>query len=104
MAGLNNDEARILSLLRGLLFEADPDADTGQPMSALLLTVWANQFDGINVCGSTRQLLLKLILVTLSLSKIFRTSADVIKAEAAANGLMDVSMEDTKSMNRLGTF
>jgi hypothetical protein len=51
-SGLNSEEARIVSLLRDLLFEADPDADTRQPMSALLLTVWADQFDGVNVWGS----------------------------------------------------
>lgn len=52
MAGLNNDETRIVSFLRYLLFEADPDADSRQPMSALLLTVWADQFDGVDVWGS----------------------------------------------------
>jgi hypothetical protein len=51
-ASLTTDEARIVSLLRDLLFEADPDADTQEPMSALLLTVWADQFDGVNVWGS----------------------------------------------------
>jgi hypothetical protein len=51
-ASLSNDEARIVSLLRDLLFEADPDANTEEPMSALLLTVWADQFDGVNVWGS----------------------------------------------------
>jgi hypothetical protein len=51
-AGLTTDEARIVSLLRDLLFEADPDADAHEPMSALLLTVWADQFDGVNVWGS----------------------------------------------------
>jgi len=51
-AGLTTDEARIVSLLRDLLFEADPDADADEPMSALLLTVWADQFDGVNVWGS----------------------------------------------------
>jgi len=53
MEGLTNQEAKIVSLLRDLLFEADPDADSRQPMSALLLTVWADQFDGVNVWGST---------------------------------------------------
>lgn len=52
MAGLNNDEVRIISLLRDLLFEADPEADTRHPMSALLLLVLTDQFDGVNVCGS----------------------------------------------------
>jgi hypothetical protein len=55
--GLTNQEAKIVSLLRDLLFEADPDADSGQPMSALLLTVWADQFDGVNVWGSSVPLL-----------------------------------------------
>jgi hypothetical protein len=50
--GLTTDEAKIVSLLRDLLFEADPDADAREPMSALLLTVWADQFDGVNVWGS----------------------------------------------------
>ena len=50
---LTNQEAKIVSLLRDLLFEADPDADSEQPMSALLLTVWADQFDGVNVWAST---------------------------------------------------
>ena len=46
------DEARIVSLLKDLLHEADPDADTRDPMSSILLTVWADQFDGVNVWGS----------------------------------------------------
>ena len=45
-----------MSLLRDLLFEADPDADVREPMSALLLTVWADQFDGVNVWGSKTSL------------------------------------------------
>lgn len=53
MDRLTHQEAKIVSLLRDLLFEADPDADTRQPMSALLLTVWADQFDGVNVWAST---------------------------------------------------
>jgi hypothetical protein len=53
MEGLTNEEAKIVVLLKDLLFEADPDADSRQPMSALLLTVWADQFDGVNVWGST---------------------------------------------------
>jgi hypothetical protein len=51
-AGLTTDEARIVSLLKDLLFEADPDAAAREPMSSLLLTVWADQFDGVNVWGS----------------------------------------------------
>jgi hypothetical protein len=52
MVGLNNDEEKVVSLLRDLLFEADPDADTRHPMSVLLLRVWADQFDRVNVWGS----------------------------------------------------
>jgi hypothetical protein len=52
IGSLTTEEARIVSLLRDLLYEADPDADTNDPMSALLLTVWADQFDGVNVWGS----------------------------------------------------
>ena len=51
-ASLTSDESRIVSLLRDLLLEADPDADTRDPMSSILLTVWADQFDGVNVWGS----------------------------------------------------
>jgi hypothetical protein len=53
MAVLNTEEARIVSLLRDLLLEADLDVDTRHPMSALLLMVWADQFDGVTVVGST---------------------------------------------------
>jgi hypothetical protein len=41
-----------VSLLRELLFEADPDANTQEPMSSVLLTVWADLFGGVNVWGS----------------------------------------------------
>jgi hypothetical protein len=51
-ASLTNDEAKIVSLLRDLFFEADPAADTQEPMSARLLNVWADQFGGVNVWGS----------------------------------------------------
>jgi hypothetical protein len=51
-AGLTNDEAKIVSLIRDLLFAADSDVDTRQPMSVLLLTILANQFDRANVWGS----------------------------------------------------
>jgi hypothetical protein len=85
-ASLNTDEARIVSLLRDLLFEADPDAHTSEPMSALLLTVWADQFDGVNVWGSM-SLQLRLMIVTASLAKIFKAVAVMIKSEASkANG------------------
>jgi hypothetical protein len=85
MDGLSNDEARIVSLLRDLLFEADPDADSRSPMSALLLRVWADQFDGVNVWGSKNPIRSILIfLVTPSLAKIFRVVADAIKADAIA--------------------
>jgi len=51
IAGLNNNEEKVVSLLRDLLFEVDPDADTRHPMSASLLLVCANQFDGLNIWG-----------------------------------------------------
>jgi hypothetical protein len=53
ISSLSTDEARILALLKDLLHEADPDAKSSVPMSALILTVWADQFDGVNVWGST---------------------------------------------------
>lgn len=49
---LTNEEGRVLSLLGDLLHEADPDAESQQPMSARILIVWADQFDGVNVWGS----------------------------------------------------
>ena len=51
-ANLSNEEAKIVSLLRDLLFEAETEADPKLPLSCLLLTVWADQFDGVNVWGS----------------------------------------------------
>lgn len=62
MVGLNNNEVRIVSLLRELLFEAHPDADSRHPMSALLLSVWADQFDGVNIWGSTLHSFVTLIV------------------------------------------
>jgi hypothetical protein len=53
MGKLTTEEGRVLSLLGDLLHEADPDAEAQQPMSARLLIVWADQFDGVNVWGST---------------------------------------------------
>jgi hypothetical protein len=58
---LTNEEGRVLSLLGDLLHEADPDAESQHPMSARLLIVWADQFDGVNVWGSTSP---RLILLT----------------------------------------
>lgn len=49
---LTSDEARIVSLLKDLLHEAEPDANPREPMSARLLTVWGDLFDGVNVWGS----------------------------------------------------
>jgi hypothetical protein len=47
---LTDDETKILSLLKDLIFEADPDADPTFPLSALLLTVWADaKCEGVTV-------------------------------------------------------
>jgi hypothetical protein len=51
-ASLTPDEARIVSLLKDLVHEAEPGADPRDPMSARLLSIWADQFDGVNVWGS----------------------------------------------------
>jgi hypothetical protein len=103
-AGLTTEEAKIVSLLRDLLFEADPDADTREPMSALLLTVWADQFDGVNVWGSMHPFILDLILVTPSLAKMFRAVADAIKADAASRMGNDDPMDGITMMNGLTAF
>ena len=50
--GLTEEEGRIVLLLRALLAEAQPDADTRQSMSSLLLTALADQFDRVNSWGS----------------------------------------------------
>ena len=99
IGGLTNEESRVLSLLGDLLHEADPDADSQLPMSALLLVVWADQFDGVNVWGSLAPRFDGIDgLVTSSLAKIFRSAAAVIRAERDArrievpkptNGLLD---------------
>ena len=68
---MTTEEAKIVSLLRDLLFEADPDADTREPMSALLLTVWADQFDGVNVWGSINPSHIPLIFSYPEFSKDF---------------------------------
>lgn len=46
------DEAKIISLIRDLLLAVDSDADTREPMSVLLLTILADQFEKANVWGS----------------------------------------------------
>jgi hypothetical protein len=101
---LTIEEAKIVSLLRDLLFEADPDADTREPMSALLLTVWADQFDGVNVWGSIHPFVFDLILVTPSLAKMFRAVADAIKADAASRMGIDDPMDGINTMNGLSAF
>jgi hypothetical protein len=99
MGKLTIEEGRVLSLLGDLLHEADPDAEAQQPMSARLLIVWADQFDGVNVWGSTHPPLILLTVVTPSLAKIFRSAAAMIRAER------DSSMVDVrKASNGLLTY
>jgi len=51
---LTEDEEKIVSLLKDLIFEADPDADANQPLSTLLLTVWADaKNDGVSIWDGT---------------------------------------------------
>jgi hypothetical protein len=53
-ANLTEEEAKIVSLLRDLIFEADPDADPAQPLSSSFLMVWADaKCDGVSVWDGT---------------------------------------------------
>jgi len=50
---LTDDEEKIVSLLKDLIFEADPDTDPNQSLAALLLIVWANaKNDGMSIWDS----------------------------------------------------
>jgi hypothetical protein len=57
---LTDDEEKIVSLLKDLIFEADPDADPNQSLAVLLLMVWANaKNDGVSIWDSTALLILR---------------------------------------------
>jgi hypothetical protein len=50
---LTEDDIKHLSLIKELIFDADPEADSVYPLSALLLSVWADsKCDGVSVYGS----------------------------------------------------
>jgi hypothetical protein len=50
---LTDDETKVISLLKDLIFEADTEVDRTQPLSALLLGVWADaKCNGVSIWDS----------------------------------------------------
>jgi hypothetical protein len=72
-----------MSLLRNLVFEANPGTESQQPLSSRLLTAWAGRFDRNNVWKSIFPCPSEANLVTAHLTNIFRDVASTINSEVS---------------------